>query len=357
MSLSQEVTDELIDLEIPAEDVVVIRHERFHHPHPHVQHKMEVLLLKSENIPHHQIARIAGVCENTVRAYFEDYQHGGIERLKELHFRQPISDLNAHQDSLESYFDTHPPRTLKEAGFLIQQRTGIRRSVTQIREFFLRTGIKRRKAGSIPAKADPDKQEAFRLEKLEPRLEEARTGKRTVLFVDAAHFVLAPFLGWVWSKARVFIRAPSGRQRFNVLGALHAFTHELFTVTNDSYINAQSVCALLQKIKAQFNGPITLVLDNAKYQRCALVQELAAILNIELLFLPPYSPNLNLIERLWKYTKAGCLYNRFYADFAAFSGAITDFLHALPTQHTQNLDSLLTLNFQTFDKKTILLAA
>jgi transposase len=100
-----------------------------------------------------------------------------------------------------------------------------------------------------------------------------------------------------------------------------------------------------------------LVLDNAKYQRCALVQELAAVLDIELLFLPPYSPNLNLIERLWKYTKAGCLYNRYYADFAAFSGAITGFLNALPTQHTQNLNSLLTLNFQTFDKETILLAA
>jgi transposase len=164
-------------------------------------------------------------------------------------------------------------------------------------------------------------------------------------------------LGWVWSKVRLFVRAPSGRQRFNVLGALHAITHELLTVTNDSYINAQSVCLLLWKLKERFEGPITLVLDNAKYQRCALVQELAMILDIELLFLPSYSPNLNLIERLWKYTKAGCLYNRYYADFAAFSGAITDFLNSLPYHHAKNLDTLLTLNFQTFDKETILLAA
>ena len=113
----------------------------------------------------------------------------------------------------------------------------------------------------------------------------------------------------------------------------------------------------MRKIKERFDGPITLVLDNAKYQRCALVQDLAAVLNIELLFLPPYSPNLNLIERLWKYTKAGCLYNHYYADFAAFSGAITGFLNTLPTQHTKNLDSLLTLNFQTFDKEIIFLAA
>lgn len=347
----------MINFQIPAEDIAAIRYERFHHPHPHVQNKMEVLLLKSEDLPHHQIARIADVCENTVRTYLEQYRRGGINALKELHFYKPESLLNAHRNSLASYFQAHPPRTLKEAGFLIAQWTGVQRGVTQVREFFLREGLKRRKTAAIPAKADPDKQAAFRLQKLEPRLEEAKTGGRTVLFVDAAHFVLAPFLGWVWSKVRVFVRAPSGRQRFNVLGALHAITHELFTVTNDSYINAQSVCLLLRKIKERFEGPITLVLDNAKYQRCALVQELAAVLDIELLFLPPYSPNLNLIERLWKYTKAGCLYNRYYADFAAFSGAITHFLNALPTQHTQNLDSLLTLNFQTFDKKTILLAA
>jgi transposase len=356
-SLSQEVPDELIEHQIPAEDAAVIRHERFHHPHPHVQNKMEVLLLKSEKLPHHQIARIADVCENTVRAYLEEYQHGGIAALKELHFYKPESSLDVHRDSLESYFQAYPPRTIKEAAFRIKQMTGISRSLTQVRLFFQRSGLKRRKVAAIPAKADPDKQEAFRLEKLEPRLEEARQGRRTVLFVDAAHFVLAPFLGWVWSKVRLFVRAPSGRQRFNVLGALHAITHELLTVTNDSYINAQSVCLLLRKLKDQFDGPITLVLDNAKYQRCALVQEFAAVLGIELLFLPPYSPNLNLIERLWKYTKAGCLHNRYYADFATFSKGITDFLNALPAQHAHNLDSLLTLNFQTFDKETILLAA
>lgn len=347
----------MINLQIPAEDVAVIHYERFHHPHPHVQNKMEVLLLKSEDLPHHQIARIAGVCENTVRTYFEEYRHGGISALKELHFYKPESQLNSHRDSLESHFQAHPPRTIKEAAFMIQHLTGISRSITQVRLFFERSGLKRRKVAAIPAKADPTKQETFRLEKLEPRLEEAKQGRRMVFFVDAAHFVLAPFLGWVWSKVRLFVRAPSGRQRFNVLGALHAITHELITVTNDSYINAQSVCSLLLKLKERFEGPITLVLDNAKYQRCTLVQDLAITLGIELLFLPPYSPNLNLIERLWKYTKAGCLHNRYYADFAAFSGAITEFLNALPHHHTQNLDTLLRLNFQTFDPETILLAA
>jgi transposase len=119
-----------------------------------------------------------------------------------------------------------------------------------------------------------------------------------VFFVDAAHFVLAPFLGFLWSLTRLFIRAPAGRQRFNVLGALNAITHELISVTNETYITAHEVCELLHLLAARKLGmPITLFLDNARYQKCALVMSTAEQLQIELCFLPTYSPNLNLIER------------------------------------------------------------
>lgn len=172
-----------------------------------------------------------------------------------------------------------------------------------------------------------------------------------VLFTDAAHFVLAPFLGFLWSVARIFIPAPSGRQRFNVLGALNAITHEMITVTNDTYITAQSVCTLLEKIAARYVGlPITIVLDNARYQRCALVMEKAKSLNIELCFLPPYSPNLNLIERVWKFVKKKCLYSHYYEKFPAFKDAISKCLQETSTTHKADLDSLLTLRFQLFEK-------
>ena len=203
----------------------------------------------------------------------------------------------------------------------------------------------------LPAKADPDKQAAYLAQEIEPRLAEAQAGKRAVFFVDAAHFVLAPFLGFLWSVARIFIQAPSGRQRFNVLGALNAITHELITVTNDAYITAETVCALLQKLAALNLGvPITLFLDNARYQKCALVTATAANLHIELCFLPTYSPNLNLIERLWKFVKKQCLYSKYYADFATFKGAIETCLSETHTKHKSALDSLITLRFQTFKK-------
>lgn len=186
---------------------------------------------------------------------------------------------------------------------------------------------------------------------MEPRLAEARAGKRAVFFVDAAHFVFGAFLGYLWCVARCWIKAPSGRQRFNVLGALNAVTHEVITVTNLTYINAESVCQLLHKVVALAGSkPSTLVLDNARYQRCALVPSVAAALGIELLYLPPYSPNLNIIERLWKFVKKQCLYSKYYTDFSAFVGAIEECLAHTQTTHKQALDSLLPLNFQSFQK-------
>ena len=99
----------------------------------------------------------------------------------------------------------------------------------------------------IPANADSEKQERTIKEDLEPRLEEAESGKSVVFFVDAAHFVIAHFLGILWSCTRLLIKAPASRKRFNVLGALNAITHELTTVTNDTHINAQ-FCDLLWHI-------------------------------------------------------------------------------------------------------------
>ena len=208
------------------------------------------------------------------------------------------------------------------------------------------------KVGTIPAKANPEEQKQFKENELEPCLEEAKKGKRAVFFVDAAHFVHKAFLGFIWCFQRQFIKAPSGRKRFNVLGALNAVTHQMITVTNDSYINALSICELLEKIAGQVTEvPITLVLDNARYQKCEIVRTCAEKLNIQLLYLPSYSPNLNLIERLWKFIKKQALYSKYYETFAQFKNAITHCISEnFLTSKMDELNSLLSLNFQTFEK-------
>ena len=171
--------------------------------------------------------------------------------------------------------------------------------------------------------------------------------------MDAAHFVMLPFLGYVYSLVVRYLKRASGRKRFNVLGALHAISHDLVILTNHETINALSVCELLVHLAYRFADlPIVVILDNARYQKCTLVLDTARYLNIQLVFLPPYSPNLNLIERLWRFVKKEVLYNCYYDDYPKFCTAITGCLAQTRTTHRLALETLLTLNFQSFKNVT-----
>ena len=192
---------------------------------------------------------------------------------------------------------------------------------------------------------------------MQPALNAAVAGTGHTFFVDAAHFVYGTYLCCLWSILRVFVRAASGRQRFNVLGAWDAATRRLLAVTNTTVVNTDTMCELLRRIAAEdLVGPVTVVLDNARYQRNKVVQALAAELSIRLLFLPSYSPNLNLIERLWGFAKRRSVYGRYHPDFASFRAAIEATLAGIPTTHAHALESLMTLKFQTFENVSLLAA-
>lgn len=338
-----------IKIKFTEAEIKQLAYERYHHPHPHVQRKMEALWLKSQGAQHKDILKYTGITGNTLRQYLRDYQSGGLEQLQKLNFYQPTSELCQFQPTLEDYFRQTPPATVKEAAAKIEELTGIKRSPTRVKHFLQSLGLKYRKVGMVPAKVEVAVQEEFRQNCLEPCVAAAQAGRRAVFVVDAAHFILAPFLGWLWCFKRLFLKAPAGRQRFNVLAALNVLSHELIMVTNGDYINAQTVCELLQKLaQLPLLVPITLVLDNARYQKCRVVQDLALRLNIELLYLPPYSPNLNLIERLWRWVKKKCLYSKYYDNFDGFTQAIMDSLSQTHTTYQREMDSLLTLKFQRF---------
>lgn len=128
-------------LEYTPEILENLNYERYHHPVPVVQRRMEVLWLKGHDLPHAQIAELAGVSENTMRDYLQLYEEGGLEKLKEVNFYRPESELQAHATSLEEYFQKNPPATIKEAQSEIEQLTGIKRSETQVREFLKKNSI------------------------------------------------------------------------------------------------------------------------------------------------------------------------------------------------------------------------
>ena len=198
-------------------------------------------------------------------------------------------------------------------------------------------------------------QREFLDEKLNPRLDDAEAGRRKLFFVDASHFVHGALSGVFVVCRSPLLENPFGTQAVQRAGSVGLRQQDLVTVTNLTYITAETVCQLLTVLAAKSPGmPITLVLDNARYQRCRLVQDLAVSLGIELLFLPSYSPNLNLIERLWKFVKGECLNGKYYETYPAFQASIEDCLGKIPTKHRDDIDSLITRNFQLFDKETIL---
>jgi len=130
-----------IQLEFTPEILKELYYHRYRHLAPLVQRRMDALWLKAHGLPHAQIAELVGISENTLREYFELYQHGGMEKLKELNYYRPESELKEHIPSLEAYFRDHPPASIKEAQHQVEIITGVRRSETQVREFLKKNSI------------------------------------------------------------------------------------------------------------------------------------------------------------------------------------------------------------------------
>jgi len=266
-----------------------------HSPTSSKRMALSILLMK-ENIDNKTISKVAGVSERQIRNYGKTYESQGSAVLTNDTRYRPASELAAYKDLILEDLTARPVATAAEASERIQTLTGIKRSPTQIRHFMRQIGLKPLKVAGIPAKANPTVQAEFLEEKLEPRIKEAENGNRVLLYMDAAHFVWQLYMGVLWCISRIFVQAASGRTRINVLGAYDPIKNELIKIINRSYINSLTVIELLEKIRAvNFGKVITVVLDNAPYQRCKAVIEKAKELHIELLFLPSYSPNLNLI--------------------------------------------------------------
>jgi transposase len=302
-----------------------------------------------------QISKICGLHRNQVREWVRILEAEGIEALYKNNYGTNKSELDHFSESILDSFRKHPPMNTHEAKARIEEMTGISRSPSQIRAFMKRHGLRYIKTGHVPAKADMEKQRKWVKETLDPAIEEARNGVCQLLFLDAAHFVLQPFICALWCVSRLFVKASAGRNRINVLGAVNALTKEVITCSNTSYITAETIVDFLKQLRLHYgNMPLKIVLDNARYQHCKLVQQQAEQLGITLLFLPAYSPNLNIIERLWKFTKKKILYARYYATPELFHQAITGFFQNINKKYHSELKTLLTLNFQFFENQNAL---
>ena len=185
---------------------------------------------------------------------------------------------------------------------------------------------------------------------LVPLMSKAKKNKLTLLFLDGSHFVMgSDFLGYIYGLTRRFVKTFSGRKRYNVLGALNFVTKKVTVVANDTYIKAAEICEMLEKLAVEYAGkPLHIILDNARYQKCKIVTNLALELGIALHYIPPYSPNLNPIERLWKHVKSK-LRTKYYDQFYDFKKTIDLIIEDTDRGSKEFIDKLIGESVQLFD--------
>lgn len=342
----------MLTLNISEADIERAKYERLHNPLASVRKRMDVLYWTSQGNNRSKVCDISGVHRNSIVTYIKLYNEHGLNQLLSFHYKGPESRLIGHRMTLEEYFKIDPPRSAKQARAAIERLTGETLGIDAVRNFMHKLGMKPRKTGHIPAKANPEQQQLFVQNKINKLIYKAQNERCYLFYMDGAHFTLLPLVSMVWSFARIFIKAAPGRDRINVLGALDAISLQVYSVINTTYVNANTVVELLKILSETCKKgiPIYVILDNARYQHCTFVKIWANALGLELVFLPPYSPNLNLIERLWKYVKKEIISNHYFESAAIFHKAIvqamTDINHC--PVHKKELNSLLTLNFQSF---------
>jgi transposase len=342
----------MLTLRISPEDLEKAKVEKSEHIVAKIRNRMWILWLLGTGRSRSEVCELTGQSSKTVRRCIQMYQASGLEGVRSLRYRGPKSVLEGHRSSLEASFEGDPPRSSKEAADRVEQLTGVKLSAGRVMAFMKRIGMKCRKMGHVPAKADAAKQRHFYEQTLRPLMEGAKNGACRLFFMDASHFTLSPFVCMVWCFARVFLKAAAGRNRINVLGAICASGHQLETVINTTYITSGQVVEMLQKLALKYGAlPIYVVLDNARYQHCDLVRQQALALNIHLVFLPAYSPNLNIIERLWKLIREKTLNGKYYPNAELFHKAIFSAVDSVnhDQQWKKDVASRLSQNIQFFD--------
>lgn len=160
-----------------------------------------------------------------------------------------------------------------------------------------------------------------------------------------------PGEGWIKRGKRIEIKTNSGRNRLNILGAYSPDDGSLISIEGPESCDAEMVCKLLKELRKQNHGiKLMVVLDNASYNHAHIVKDLAKKLHIRLFYLPTYSPNLNIIERFWKFLKKKVVRNTYYSTFGEFRLAVKEFLRNIDA-YSEELSTLMTEKFQMFASK------
>jgi len=299
-----------------------------------------------------QVSKIAEALlldPNTVRRYTDLYEDGGVERLCSDEYEGRSSKLSStEEDCLKEELRRKIYLCTNEIIAYIESNFGVSYSQSGITYLLHRLGFSYKKPNLVPGKANPEAQRAF-LRQMK-KLKGKKKPEDKLYYIDGVHpqHNSLPSYGWLPRGEEVKLKSNTGRQRANISGALDSETHEVI-IQEDTRLNAETTIKFFKSLerKNKSANTIYLILDNAGYYKGEKIREYLESSKIKLLYLPPYAPNLNLIERLWKFFKKKVLYNQYYQTFAEFKNACLSFFKKSNLRkHKAQLTSLLTDNFE-----------
>lgn len=311
--------------------------------------RIKAILYLHYGLSYAQIAKLLLFDESTISRYRKQYQEKGIDGLLELYYTGGQTVLTLTQETeLREYLKDNTKRTAKEVLNYIYNTYGVKFTIIGTTKLLHRLGFVYKKPKIIPGKVDLTKQAQFlkKYEKVKSELKE----NDQIYFLDSTHpqHNTQPSYGWILKgkKNDKFVKTNSGRNRLNLNAAL-SFNDKRVIVLEETTINKEATIRLLETLaKKQKKGKIHLILDNASHHHAKIVNNwLLHHKRFKPLFLPPYSPNLNLIERLWRFFHQKVTWNHYFPTFQEFKKASLDFFTNL-NLYQKELSTLLTDNFQ-----------
>lgn len=309
--------------------------------------RIKTILLIDLGLSYAQIAEYLLLDDQTIRNYEERYKSTGIDGLLRDNYIGCVAKLTSVQEEqLKEHLRKNTYSTAKEIVDYVKQTFKVDYTPEGMVHTLNRLGFVYKKTTLVPGKADPEKQKEF-VERYEQLKNDKVPGDK-ILFMDGVHpqHNSKPAYCWIEKGEKKEIPSNTGRKRININGAIDVESHDV-VIRDDESINAQSTIKLLQEIESRYDqaAHIYIIADNARYYKSKLVQQYLRDSRIEIKFLPSYSPNLNLIERLWKFFYKKTLYNQYYDTYDKFKNKCLSFFKNIG-KYKAELRTLLTDNFQ-----------
>lgn len=309
--------------------------------------RIKAILMLDRGYTFQETAEVLLVDDMTIRRWLVLYRTETLGHFLTYHYQGSDGKLSADQLlALDAHLEDKVYLTAKEICAYVKDHYGRDYSEKGMTALLHRLGYSYHKPKPVPGKASLEVQKAFIAEY--KQLKEGLAEQDQIYFMDAVHPMhnSQPACGWMKRDFEYTIQTNTGRQRVNINGAYNLADHSV-VIEESEMINSQSTLLLFEKLEQkQPQGIIYIILDNARYYKSEIIRQyLEEHPRIQLKFLPPYCPNLNIIERLWRFFRKKITYNKYYDRFSFFKRVCLEFFDKIE-QFRNELMTLMTDNFQ-----------